>query len=66
MDMKKQTEHKDLEERFHLSAEVDFGSSSTEFEGLKDFEIEKVKKKKVKTKIENIELRKSNTTGGLF
>ena len=63
----KQTEHTDLEERITISAKVDFGSSSAEFEGLKDLEI-KVKKKVIKNdKIQNIELRKRNTDDrGLF
>jgi hypothetical protein len=63
MDIKKE-EHQDLEERFQISADVEFSFSSQEFETLQPMNIEVKKKKETKQKIENVELRKS--TGGLF
>lgn len=50
-------EHEDLEERVQISAEISFGSTQKDFNGLKDLEVEIVKKK-IKVNIENIELRK--------
>lgn len=53
-------EHEDLEERVQISTEITFESTQRDFNGLKDLEIEIVKKKtKVEPNIENIELRKS-------
>lgn len=63
MDIKKE-EHQDLEERFQISADVEFSFSGQEFETLQPMSIEVKKKKETKQKIENVELRKS--TGGLF
>ena len=67
MDMTpKQTEHTDLEERITISAEVDLGSGTAEFEGLKELDIV-IKKKVIKNdKIQNIELRKRNDDRSLF
>mgnify|MGYP003330809285 CR=1 FL=1 len=65
MDMRNEKhEHVDLEERFQLSASVDFSLIDENFEGMKPFEIKVKKKQEKKTKIENVELRKN--TGGLF
>jgi hypothetical protein len=50
----------DLEEKVQISTNVSFESSQEDFIGLKDLDVEIVKKKnKVEPKIENIELRKS-------
>jgi hypothetical protein len=62
-------EHEDLEERFQISADVDFNPSSTSFEGLEPFqaEIKKKTKDSNKVKVEKIELRKSKPSrGSLF
>ena len=60
-------EHVDLEERFQISTDVSFDSNISEYTGLSSMNIE-IKMKEVKlTKIENIELGKSNTASrGLF
>lgn len=56
-------EHEDLEEKVQISTNISFESSQEKFEGLKDLEIEIVKKKnKVEPKIESIELRKSKSS----
>jgi hypothetical protein len=58
-------EHEDLEEKFQISADVEFDfSNEHNFEGLKPIEIKVKKKQEKKTQVENVELRKS--TGGLF
>lgn len=57
-------EHQDLEERFQISASVEFSPIDEDFEGLKPIEIKVKKKQEKKTQVENVELRKS--TGGLF
>lgn len=64
MSKKKAVEHEDLEEKFQMSAEIEFSSSGDVFEGLKPMEIKVKKKKERKTNIENVELRKSKS--GLF
>jgi hypothetical protein len=67
MDIEK-PEHVDLEQKFQISAKVDFESSQEEFTGLGDIQIEIKKKKKTEpAKIQNIELRKSKSSNsGLF
>ena len=59
-----QFEHEDLEEKFQISASVEFTSNQNGFQGLMPLEIKIKKKKEKKTTIQNVELRK--TTGGLF
>ena len=61
----KEKEHVDLEEKFQISADVEFDfSEDHKFEGMEIFHAEIRKRKVEKTKIENVTLRKS--TGGLF
>ena len=55
-------EHVDLEEKFQLSADVQFQCTDLEPK-LQPMEIEIKKKETAKSTIENVELRKS---GGLF
>ena len=58
-------EHVDLEEKFQISADIEFSFAENDYEGLEPIEIKAVKKKQEKkTDIQNVELRKS--TGGLF
>ena len=59
-----QQEHDDLEERFQISAFVEFDFTPEKFEGLNPIKIEIKKKKQTKIEIQNVELRKSK--GGLF
>ena len=60
------TEHEDLEERFQIATDVEFSLFDGKFEGLKPLEIKIKKKQEKKTKIENVELRKSSSKGSLF
>ena len=57
-------EHQDLEEKFQISADVEFSFSDEKFEGLFPMDLKVKKKQKKKIEIENVELRKS--TNGLF
>jgi hypothetical protein len=68
MDMK-DYQHEDLEERFQISADIEFSLIDENFEGLKPIDIKVKKKQTKKTEVENVELRKSTggkSTGGLF
>ncbi len=57
-------EHRDLEEVFQISAEVEFSFTDEEFKGLSPMELKVKKNQKKNIEIENVELRKS--TSGLF
>jgi hypothetical protein len=58
-------EHIDLEERFQISASVEFDCSPGNFDGLNPIKIEIKKKKQQKIEIQNVELRKPSK-GSLF
>lgn len=62
-DKRKTQEHEDLEERFQLSADVQFETEGATYSGLQPIEFE-IKKKKIPKKIENVRHRESKR--GLF
>ena len=68
MDIEKQ-EHVDLEEIFQISTLVEFEGTGATFEGMKEFEVKNVQKKKEK-KIEIVNVTRKpvnkSKSGGLF
>ena len=59
-------EHTDLEEKFQISAKVEFSIIDEKFEGLQPMEIKEKKKKKNKPSIENVKLDRIGGKSGLF
>lgn len=60
-------EHVDLEEKFQISAEIEFRGVGVTYDGMNTFEVKVRRKREKKIEIVNVDTRKTNDKSrGLF